>query len=229
MRKAERLFQLLTILRSRRTVVTAKSLAERLQVSERTIYRDIQALSLSGVPIEGETGVGYRLHPGFTVPPIMFDLDELEALLLGVRMVQGWSDKALGKAADSALSKIRSVLPERQHFEHTAKPEWLIVPDMHREQSAPYSDQLRTAIKQQQVLEIDYRREDMASSVRRVWPLGLVFWGRAWTLVSWCELRQAYRMFRLDRIGRLHITEKLFVTTESINLQDYLQQVSCLE
>lgn len=229
MRKAERLFQLLTILRSRRTVVTACYLAERLQVSERTIYRDIQALSLSGVPIEGEAGVGYRLHPGFTVPPIMFDQDELEALLLGVRMVQGWSDEALGKAADSAFQKIRAVLSEQQYHEHTIKPEWLLVPDMHREQSAPYSDQLRAAIKQQQIIELDYSREDKALSTRVVWPLGLVFWGRAWTLVAWCELRQAYRMFRLDRIGRLQLVAKKFETSESINLQHYLEQVKCSE
>lgn len=225
MRKAERLFQLLTILRSRRTVVTARDLAERLQVSERTVYRDIQALSLSGVPIQGEAGVGYQLHPGFTVPPLMFDLEELEALLLGVRMVQGWSDEALGKAADRALQKIRSVLPDRLHFENAVKPEWLLVPDFHRDQSALHSDQLRAVIKQQRVVEIDYSREDQQFSTREIWPLGLVFWGKVWTLVSWCELREAYRMFRLDRIKRLLVLDRHFITTDKVSLQHYLQQV----
>ena len=225
MRKAERLFQLLTILRSRRTAVTARILAERLQVSERTIYRDIQALSLSGVPIQGEAGVGYQLHPGFTVPPLMFDLEELEALLLGVRMVQGWSDEALGQAADSALQKIRSALPDRQHFESVIKPEWLLVPDFHRDRCAIHSDKLRRVIKQQQVVEIDYSREDKQLSTRKIWPLGLVFWGRVWTLVSWCELREEYRMFRLDRIERLNIVDGHFTTTDTVSLQHYLQQM----
>ncbi|QEQ95286.1 helix-turn-helix transcriptional regulator [Neptunomonas concharum] len=222
MRKAERLFQILTLLRGRRTVITAKDLAERLQVSERTVYRDIQALSLSGVPIEAETGVGYRLHTSFNLPPIMFDLDELEALLLGVRMVQGWSDESLGRAADSALNKIRAVLPERQHHEHTIRPEWLIVPDFYRDQSAPYSRELRAAIKSQSVLELSYRREDRAASVRHIWPLGLVYWGRTWTLVAWCELREAYRMFRLDRIVALTILERHFTTSSTLSLQHYL-------
>jgi len=225
MRKAERLFQLLTLLRGRRTVITAKALSERLQVSERTIYRDIQALSLSGVPIEGEAGVGYRLRPGFSVPPLMFDEEELEALLLGVRMVQGWSDSALGNAADRALDKIRAVLPETLHHRHTIRPEWLLVPDYYREESARFSDQIRQAIKSQQVLQLDYRREDGAESTRVIWPLGLVFWGKTWTLIAWCELRTAYRMFRLDRILQSLPLPRHYETTSEISLQYYLNKV----
>ena len=129
MRKAERLFQILTLLRGRRTVITAKDLAERLQVSERTVYWD---------------------------------------------------------------------------------------------QSAPYSRELRAAIKSQSVLELSYRREDRAASVRHIWPLGLVYWGRTWTLVAWCELREAYRMFRLDRIVALAILERHFTTSSTLSLQHYL-------
>ncbi len=224
MRKAERLFQLLTLLRGRRTVITARSLAEHLQVSERTIYRDMQSLSLSGVPIEGETGVGYRLKAGFTIPPIMFSPQELEAILLGARMVQRWGDQELGKAADSALTKIRAILPDKLHFEHAIKPEWLLVPDYSSGENARHGEQIRAAIKSLRVLSINYRTEDQQSSDREIWPLGLVFWGNVWTLISWCELRHAYRSFRLDRIIKLTPIERHYLLSDSINLQHYIAQ-----
>ncbi len=222
MRKAERLFQILTLLRSRRTVITAHELAEKLEVSERTIYRDIQALSLSGMPIESEAGIGYRLKPSFSIPPLMFDESELEALLLGVRMVQGWSGEAMGKAADSALQKIHAVLPDRLHQHYVQQPEWLIVPDIHRIQSAKYSDQLSDAIKKKYVLYIHYTREDGEKSQREVWPLGMVYWGRTWTLIAWCEKRDDYRMFRLDRINELDCMNSHFETTETCNIKHYM-------
>lgn len=224
MRKAERLFQLLTLLRSRRTVITATELAQQLSVSERTIYRDMQALSLSGVPLESEAGVGYRLKPGFTVPPLMFDESELEALLLGVRMVQGWSDNQLGQAADSALQKIRAVLPERLHQQHTREEEWLLVPDYHRQHCAQFSDQLRDQIKRKQVISIGYQREDGTQSEREIWPLGMVYWGRVWCLIAWCEMRQDYRQFRLDRIQSLIELDRQFITDENCSLKNYLDQ-----
>ncbi|WP_027856804.1 helix-turn-helix transcriptional regulator [Marinobacterium jannaschii] len=224
MRKAERLFQLLTLLRSRRGVITAEQLAEKLEVSERTIYRDIQALSLSGVPIESEAGVGYRLKPGFSVPPLMFDEAELEALLLGVRMVQGWADKELGRAADSALAKIHAVLPDRQHLQQVAQPEWLLVPDFWREQSAQFSDRLREAIKAKQVISLSYVREDGQASDRPVWPLGMIYWGKVWCLLGWCELRQDYRQFRLDRIQALAELPRCFEASACCSLQHYLSQ-----
>lgn len=224
MRKAERLFQIMTLLRSRRRVVTAKQIAQQLEVSERTIYRDIQALSLSGMPIESEAGVGYRLRPGFSIPPLMFEADELEALILGVRMVQGWSGPALGAAADSALQKIQAVLPDALHQSYVQQPEWLLVPDFSRERSSPHSDQIRESIKAREVLTLGYRDEAGKVSERSVWPLGLVFWGRVWTLVAWCELRQDYRMFRLDRIQSLQVSARHFELCERINLQVYLDR-----
>jgi predicted DNA-binding transcriptional regulator YafY len=222
MRKAERLFQILTLLRGRRTVITALELAEKLEVSERTIYRDIQALSLSGVPIESETGVGYRLKSSFNIPPLMFNESELEALLLGARMVQGWSGEEMGKAADSALQKIHAVLPDRLHLRTVQQPEWLIVPDLHRIHSAKYSDQISDAIKKKYVLQIEYTREDGKQSDRDVWPLGLIYWGRTWTLIAWCEKRNDYRMFRLDRIKNLDRKNQYFETTDVCNLQHYM-------
>ncbi len=225
MRKAERLFQLLTLLRSRRRVITAQMLAECLEVSERTIYRDIQALSLSGVPIEGEAGVGYRLKPGFTLPPIMFDQDELEALLLGARMVQRWGDSELGKAATNALDKIRATLPDPAHDAHLRSSEWMLVPEFSHGENARFGDLIRAGVREQKILYIDYRRADGEPSQRRLWPLGMVYWGTVWTLVGWCELRSDYRQFRLDRISQLQLLQEAYPQRSEISLQNYLASI----
>jgi len=229
MRKAERLFQLMTLLRSRRQAVTAESLADLMNVSERTIYRDMQALSLSGVPIEGEAGVGYRLKPGFNLPPLMFDEQELDALLLGIRMVQAWSDEDLSTAADSVLNKIRAVLPDRVHHQHIRNEEWINVPnlDSNRQLSA-FSTQIRRAIKKMNIVLMKYEKPDGEKSSRRLWPLGLFYWGQTWTLVAWCEKRDDYRMFRLDRIESLETLDEHYAQRPDRNLQHYLSQV-CTE
>lgn len=222
MRKAERLFQLVNHLRSRRQVVTATQLAEALEVSERTIYRDIQALSLSGIPIEGEAGVGYRLRPDFNLPPIMFELDELEAIRFGVRMVQAWAGPELAQSATNALEKIQAVLPEATHHALHKHVEQLVVPDIHREVASQYSDEIRHAVKQNRKLSLEYQDESGKHSSRVVWPFGLVYWGSTWTLVAWCELRDDYRMFRLDRVQSLSVLEQLFEPEEDKNLEHYL-------
>lgn len=222
--KSERLFQLLTILRGRRTVITAKTLAELLEVSERTIYRDIQALLLQGVPIEGEAGLGYMLRPGCDIPPLMFDREELAALQLGIDMVKAWSDKALGVAAERARQKIESVLPDNLKQPNQTTP--LLVPNYYSETpAAGFASQLRQAIDNKHKVALDYTRADGEQSRRTVWPLGLTFWGQKWTLLSWCELRQAYREFRLDRINTLIESSDIFIPTEQISLEHYLQLI----
>ncbi|WP_111977110.1 helix-turn-helix transcriptional regulator [Algibacillus agarilyticus] len=222
MRKAERLFQILTYLRSKRTVVTAIQLAELLEVSERTIYRDIQALSLSGIPIESETGVGYRLQPHFTIPPIMFDEPEIEALLLGAKMVESWGNKQMASAVTSALAKIHAVLPEKLHRQSVQQPEWLIVPKFDEDDSKTYNQQVSAAIKVQQVINLNYTDEKGNETERVIWPLGLIYWGKTWTLLAWCTKRQDYRLFRLDRIQRLTHTDQQFKTQDNLSLQHYL-------
>ena len=226
MRKAERLFQLLTLLRSRRCVMTAAHIAAELEVSERTVYRDMQALLLSGIPIDAEAGVGYRLRPGFSLPPLMFDQDELEAIQFGVRMVQGWSGSHLASAASKAMQKIQAVLPEQAHWQHTTANETLVVPDTHREQATPYSNEIHLGIKQKNKLELSYCTENQDKSKRIVWPLGLVFWGSAWTLVAWCELRHDHRMFRLDRIQNMLTLNECFSPSPEQTLQHYLGKMA---
>jgi predicted DNA-binding transcriptional regulator YafY len=220
MRRADRLFQIVQNLYHDK-VVTAQQLAEQLEVSERTIYRDIQDLSLSGVPITGEAGQGYRLLRGFHLPPLMFNQEELEALLLGARMVRAWTDKGLASAAHSALQKIEHVVPDK------LKPEFdkqeILVPDFPME--GMVGEQLlivRQAIKEQSKIRIDYIREDGQHSQRIVHPLGLFYWGKVWTLVGWCELRDSFRHFRLDRMQAVDKLNQVFELTQGRTLQDFL-------
>lgn len=222
MRRADRLFQIVQNLHHER-VITAHTLAEQLEVSERTIYRDIQDLSLSGVPIASETGQGYRLMPGYRLPPLMFSEEELEALLLGARMVRAWTDKGLAHSAHQALQKIKHILPE------TLKPQLerhdMIVPDFPMDSQV--SEQLklmRQAIKEQLKVSFNYNRADGKSSNRTVHPLGLFYWGKVWTLVGWCELRDTFRHFRLDRMNDCHKNDQSFEMIEGRTLQDYLSQ-----
>ena len=221
MRKAERLFQLLTLLRSRRTVLTAAQIAESLEVSERTVYRDIAALQVSGVPIEGEAGVGYRLRPGFSLPPIMFEQEELEAIELGINMVKAWAGEAMVQAAQSALQKIEAILPEAMHHRHISDEEIIWVPDIHRETASQFSDTIYRCTKSHQKLKLLYADESGNATKRNVLPLGMVYWGKAWTLVAWCEMRNDYRLFRLDRINQLEPLSETFNTSDTLSLKHY--------
>ena len=221
MKRAERLFQILNVLRNRRTAITADQLADILETSKRTIYRDVQSLILSGVPVEGEAGVGYILHRNFDLPPLMFDSQELEALLLGVKMVRAWSDRQLASGANSALQKILAVVPPplrtREHEFSVFVPEFASTENL-----SAYSEVIRPAIKALKILAIIYTREDGETSNRRIHPLGLFFWGRTWTLVAWCELRKDYRSFRLDRIRDLCDTHETFTVNDGKSLDHYL-------
>lgn len=223
MRRADRLFQIIQQLHHKRAI-TARDLAEALEVSERTIYRDMQDLSLSGVPITGEAGIGYRLLPGFHMPPLMFNAEELAALLLGARMVQVWTDKGLARAALQAISKIEKVIPE--HLKPELVREEMLVPDFSiSPEVAAHLALLRSAIQQQQKIAYDYIRLDGEHSSRIAHPLGLFYWGKVWTLVAWCELRQAFRHFRLDRIQRIEMLSQAFQSVPGRTLRDFLATV----
>jgi len=224
MRRADRLFNLVLLL-NRKRAVTARELSEALEVSERTIYRDIADLSLSGVPVAGEAGVGYLMRGNYQLPPLMFDAEELAALALGARMVQGWCDDDLGRAAARALLKIEAVLPESMK-QHLAK-QAMLVPDFHVPPAmvGPLA-QLRRAIEGQRKLRFLYTRADGESQFRTVWPLGLFFWGQSWTLGAWCELRGEYRCFRPDRMAQLILTEEAFDGRGGEMLEDYIRAAS---
>ncbi len=219
MRRADRLFQIILYLRRRR-VATARDLAQALEVSERTIYRDIQELSACGLPIEGAAGVGYRVRRGFDLPPLMFDREELQALRLGARMVRSWADAELSEAAGNALRKIEAVLPEGLDDPGEA----LFAPSV-RPYPVRLVGLLRRAVMEHRKARFAYQREDGEASVRTVWPLGLFYWGAVWTLVSWCELRNDFRSFRLDRIADAEVTEEPFVLEPGQTLEVFIERV----
>lgn len=201
MRRADRLFQIVQHLRGGR-LTTAAQLAERLEVSERTIYRDIADLIGTGVPIDGEAGVGYLMREGFDLPPLMFTRDEIVALTAGARLIRAWGGASMAAAAEEALVKIHAVLPEDARAKATVVPVHAYqMPELDDATRARLDD-LEAAIEARQRLDIAYRTEDGTASERVVRPLGLWFWGKVWTLVAWCELREDFRMFRADRISQ---------------------------
>ena len=224
MRRADRLFQIVQILRARR-VTTAARLAETLEVSERTIYRDVRDLVLSGVPIEGEAGVGYALPKSFDLPPLMFGKQEIEALVLGARLVKSWSDAELAEAADSALVKIEAVLPER--LRTRLEEITLFAPNYRGEPRAFAANlpTLRSAILERRKIHFAYTRRDEERSERTVRPVGLFFWGYNWTLSAWCELRDDFRSFRVDRIRELALTDEPFTPEPGKTLEDFFDRM----
>jgi predicted DNA-binding transcriptional regulator YafY len=211
MRRADRLFQIVQLLRTRR-LTTAADLAGELEVSTRTVYRDVQDLLDSGVPIEGEAGVGYRMQKGFELKPMVFTVDELEALVLGARLVEAWGDPDLGAAVRCAMSKIESVLPEPLQAS-MLKTALFGPPRRVQTESSGTLRSLRRAIGNERWVELDYVDGDGAKTERTVVPLGLYFWGRQWLLAAYCLLRHDYRSFRVDRVVTLADAEpdaKLF-------------------
>lgn len=223
MRRADRLYQLVQILRNKR-LVTARELADRLEVSERTIYRDIQDLSLSGVPVEGEAGVGYHLRYSLDIPPIMFNSEELEALVVAARMLKTWGGKGLGSSAQSVLDKVEAVIPEE--LVSKLNDSKLFAPNFdHFESFETSLDTCRQAINEQFILQIDYQRLDGETSQRTVKPLGLFFWGKVWTLTAWCELRNDFRNFRVDRMQSTEISPVPFNDLPGQSLEDFLDKV----
>lgn len=223
MRRADRLFRIVQLLR-RRKLTTAKQLADELEISERTVYRDVADLVASGVPIRGEAGVGYALERGFDLPPLMFTEDELEALVLGVRVVESWGDATLANAARQVVQKVEAVLPERLQERIGKAP--LFAPGFHVPvESARELSTLRRAIRERRKARMSYVDRAQAATERTVRPLGLFFWGASWTVAAWCELRQGFRGFRLDRVQKLELTELRFEDEAGQTLGDFFDHM----
>lgn len=206
MRRADRLFQIVDLLRPGR-LTTAQDLARRLEVSERTIYRDIADLIGSGVPIEGAAGAGYLMRAGYDLPPLMLTRDEASALVAGARMMRAFAGTMMQRSAGEALDKILAVLPPDLKAQANEMPLYAIgkgSPDLAAD-TRQRLDQIETAITQRHALDIAYTREDGTPSQRRIQPGVLLFWGKVWTIGAWCELRKGYRGFRVDRMEILGI------------------------
>jgi predicted DNA-binding transcriptional regulator YafY len=225
MRRADRLFRIVQFLRAGR-LQTARGLAAKLQVSERTIYRDVQDLQLSGVPILGEAGVGYTLRRDYDLPPLMFDQREITALVLGSRMVAAWGDAELASAANDALRKIEAVLTAALRDRIDAVP--LYAPDYalrNQGSTREVLEQLRIAIEKSRIIQAAYGDAESQMTERRLRPIALHFWGSVWTLVDWCELRVDFRSFRADRFRTVRILEETFTLQPGQRYEDFLEQV----
>jgi predicted DNA-binding transcriptional regulator YafY len=223
MRRADRLFQIVQLVRGRR-LTTAAFLATRLEVSERTVYRDVADLQAQGVPIEGEAGVGYRMRPGFDLPPLMFTTDEAQALVAAVRLAQPRLDQALAGHAEAALSKILAVLPlaARAAAESLAIYAPPLGPD---EATRARLEQLRVAAEGRRRVRLIYVDLQERRSERRVRPLGCFYWGAVWTLAAWCESRAGFRNFRIDRIAELEVLDERFRDEPGKTLADLFRRV----
>jgi len=221
MRRADRLFRLIELLRGRRRAVTGAELATTLEVSLRTVYRDVADLIASGVPIDGEAGVGYRLAPHYHLPPLTFDAEEIEAIVLGAAIVASWTDAELAQAARRITAKVQAVLPPdlRDQLEETA----LYAPRPARQERWSVDlAAIRRAIRERRKVRIGYLSLGDETTERTVRPLGLVFFGPVWLLVTWCDLRNDFRSFRVDRITDAELLPERFPATPGKRIADFM-------
>lgn len=204
MSRSERLLDLIQVLRLHRTPVAGKALADELGVSIRTLYRDIATLQGQGADIQGEPGLGYVLKPGFMLPPLMFSEDEIEAITLGIRWAARRSDARLGAAARNAGAKIAEVLPPELRREMESST-LLVGPDYTALETVDLTA-VRIAIRKEHKLHIAYRDKVGSATTRTIWPFALGFFEKVKTVIAWCELRNNFRMFRVDRMDSVEAT-----------------------
>ena len=205
MRRADRLFQIIQVLRRSRQPVTADVIAAELETSRRTIYRDIADLMAQQVPIRGEAGVGYVLEGGFDLPPLMLTPDEIEAAVLGAQWVMSRGDAGLKRAAQDLIAKISVAVPERLRpmvlEPATGAPGWNVIPD------AFDMAQMRAAIRAGRKVALVYRDEMGRETERTVWPFAVGYYETVRLVVAWCEMREDFRSFRTDRVSAVRFLE----------------------
>ena len=221
MRRADRLVKLVHFLRSRRRAVTAQRIAEEFGICTRTVYRDIHDLMDAGTPISGEPGIGYVIDKSYYLPPVTFDADELEAIGLGISMVRQWTDEAFAKKANDAFEKIKAILPTRLQGEF----EQITTYSTPNADNTPWTvsfSELRECIRSRTKIHIRYRDEARRKSARVIRPIALIFASPVWMLVGWCEKREEFRHFRLDRIQQLLVSGERFDDEGDKSISAYL-------
>lgn len=221
MRKAERLNEIVHHMRRMHHAVTAQTLAHTFEVSERTIYRDIQDLMDSGTPITGEAGVGYVIDKKYHLPPIMFDVDEIEAIALGIGMVSNWTDNAFAQKAKSAYQKIQATLTAPILNELT-QISTFSAPSRYKIPWEVNFTEVRECIRRKHFVSFHYLDLKDQTSTRTIRPLALISFSPIWLLAGWCEIRQDFRNFRLDRISQFCVTSERFSDEKGKTLSDYL-------
>jgi predicted DNA-binding transcriptional regulator YafY len=223
MSRAERLLDLIQILRRHRRPVSGRALAEEANISLRTLYRDIRSLQAQGAAIDGEPGLGYILRPGFMLPPLMFKEEEIEALVLGSRWVAQRGDARLAEAAGNALAKIAAVLPADLRVQLDAST-LLVVPGEEVAAGDAELSLIRQAIRTERKLAIAYLGERKERTERVIWPFALAYFDRVRMVAAWCELRQGYRHFRTDRIAELSVSEVRYPRRRQVLLKEWRER-----
>jgi len=220
MRRSDRLFDIIQILRDGH-LHRAQDIASRLEVSIRTIYRDMDTLVASGVPVQGERGVGYMITEDITLPPLNLTVAELEALNLGLAVVAQAADETLKAAADTLAGKIEAVLPTRTVAEADAW-KFAVYPFADATRNLSHMPLLRSAIKARQKVRLTYTSRKGAVTGRVIRPLHMEYWGHVWTLTAWCEMRNDFRVFRLDLMESTEALPELFVDEPGKRIEDYV-------
>lgn len=220
MKRTERHFKIITFLQGRRLAVTGERIAQECEVSTRTIYRDIQNMMSAGVPITGEAGVGYMLDRGYHLAPLSFDIEEIESLVLGMAMVGNWTDEKMARSARSALDKIKNALPAETLDALFGTALFAFRGSMHIPWTINFSE-VRQAIREKQKLTLHYSDGKSEKSERCVRPLALAFFGPTWLLLAWCEKRNDFRNFRIDRIAKMELSLDTFKDEPGKALKNY--------
>jgi predicted DNA-binding transcriptional regulator YafY len=223
MRRADRLLRIIQILRRHRRPVKGQTMAEELEVSLRTLYRDIADLMTDGVPIRGEAGVGYVLGQGYDLPPLMLTTDEVEAVMLGLRWVMRRGDRELVRAALDAVAKVGTVLPgdlKTVLFDAAL----LVPPSWHAYPDAVDVATLRRAIREQRKVLLNYQDESRALTERVIWPIAISYFDAQRLIVGWCELRGDFRTFRTDRMARAEVLSDRYVERRKVLLKRWMDQ-----
>jgi predicted DNA-binding transcriptional regulator YafY len=216
--RAARLLDLVQALRRRRRPVPAADLAAELGISLRTVYRDVATLVAQGAPIAGEAGLGYILRPGYFLPPLMFGEDEVDALILGLRLVSQRDDDELTRAANDALAKIAAVLPRDRAGEFEASG---LLAGPRTSRGTPHLAVIRHAIRREEKLALRYTDKRGVATQRTVWPIALGFFEAAEVLAAWCETRQDFRHFRLDRIAAAEMSGQRYGQRRRVLLAEW--------
>lgn len=225
MNRIDRLFGILTLLQSKK-YITAEKIADKFDISIRTVYRDIKALGESGIPVSFEAGKGYFIVQGFFLPPIAFSNEEANALVLIEHLVKGFTDNSIQKHYSTALNKVRAVLGDAQQekLEQLSQTTKTQLPACFG-QNNDYLSCIQEAISSKQMLHIHYSNKASEISQRKVEPIGLIFYALSWHMIAWCHLRNEYRDFRVSRISQLNKTTSSFLKEKHIPLQEYMQQL----
>lgn len=223
MRRAERLFRIIQIMRTANGALTAQQIADKLEISKRSVYRDMTHLMGSGAPIDSEPGVGFMLRDEFDLPPLSFTFEQLEALALGAKTLALIADKDMSAAAKEALAKIRDAVPE-SHKQKLDSPHLMVVPPQGTNMPQKELRQARKAIDEQRVMQVTYCALDETVSERQLYPLALTNFGPIWLLTAWCATRQDFRDFRMDRFEQMQLQREKFTLAPHQTLETYLQR-----